>query len=113
MPHIERAFELPVIDPVEIVKTTREFFEFPMCDRDPIPRWSFGRVTLLGDAAHPMHPFGSNGASQAILDARSLAPLLAGTKDVVAALREYEATRLPATTRIVIDNRSGEDQVNR
>jgi hypothetical protein len=78
-----------------------------MCDRDPVPQWSFGRVTLLGDAAHPMHPLGSNGASQPILDARSVAPLLAGTKDVAAALRAYEATRLPATTRIVIDNRSG------
>ena len=44
-----------------------------MCDRDPLPRWSFGRATLLGDAAHPMYPVGSNGASQAVLDARSLA----------------------------------------
>jgi 5-methylphenazine-1-carboxylate 1-monooxygenase len=107
VPQIDGAFELSVIDPVEIVRTTREFFEFPMCDRDPVPRWSFGRVTLLGDAAHPMYPFGSNGASQAILDARSVAPLLAGTKDVAAALRAYEATRLPATTRIVNDNRCG------
>ncbi len=48
-----------------------------MCDRDPLPRWTFGRVTLLGDAAHPMYPVGSNGASQAILDARKLADALA------------------------------------
>ena len=48
-----------------------------MCDRDPLPRWSHGRVTLLGDAAHPMYPVGSNGASQAILDARSLGDWLA------------------------------------
>ena len=47
-----------------------------MCDRDPLPRWSFGRVTLMGDAAHPMYPVGSNGAAQAILDARSLADWL-------------------------------------
>ena len=113
VPQIDGAFELSVIDPVEIVRTTREFFEFPMCDRDPVPRWSFGRVTLLGDAAHPMYPFGSNGAGQAILDARSVAPLLAGTKNVAAALRAYEATRLPATTRIVNDNRCGGRQPRR
>ena len=47
-----------------------------MCDRDPLPRWSHGRVTLLGDAAHPMYPVGSNGATQAMLDARSLADRL-------------------------------------
>jgi len=47
--------------------------EFPMVGQDPLPRWSFGRVTLLGDAAHPMVPRGSNGAGQAILAARALA----------------------------------------
>lgn len=79
-----------------------------MCDRDPLPQWSFGRVTLLGDAAHAMYPVGSNGASQAVLDARCLASLLAGTKDdVVKALAAYERARLPATAQIVRDNRSG------
>jgi 5-methylphenazine-1-carboxylate 1-monooxygenase len=78
-----------------------------MCDRDPLQHWSFGRVTLLGDAAHPMYPVGSNGASQAILDARCVAPLLAATTDVVTALQAYEAARLPATARIVQDNRAG------
>jgi 5-methylphenazine-1-carboxylate 1-monooxygenase len=78
-----------------------------MCDRDPLPRWSFGRVALLGDAAHPMYPVGSNGASQAILDARCVAPLLAETKDVVRALKAYEAERLWATAQIVQDNRVG------
>jgi 2-polyprenyl-6-methoxyphenol hydroxylase-like FAD-dependent oxidoreductase len=78
-----------------------------MCDRDPLPRWSFGRVTLLGDAAHSMYPVGSNGASQAILDARCVAPLLAETKDPVAALRAYEAERRFVTAQIVQDNRVG------
>ena len=56
-----------------IIQATDIFYEYPNCDREPLPRWSFGRVTLLGDAAHPMYPVGSNGASQAILDARCLA----------------------------------------
>ena len=59
-----------------LIEATPEFWEYPMCDRDPLPRWSHGRVTLLGDAAHPMYPVGSNGASQAILDARCLADRL-------------------------------------
>jgi 2-polyprenyl-6-methoxyphenol hydroxylase-like FAD-dependent oxidoreductase len=64
-------------------------------------------VTLLGDAAHPMYPVGSNGASQAILDARCVAPLLAETQDVVTALKAYEAARLSATAKIVQGNRAG------
>jgi 5-methylphenazine-1-carboxylate 1-monooxygenase len=107
LPHVEGVFRLPIVDPVEVVRATEAFYEYPMCDRDPLPRWSFGRVTLLGDAAHPMYPYGSNGASQAILDASSLAALLAAHEDVVAALRAYEGARLPATARIVRDNRAG------
>jgi 2-polyprenyl-6-methoxyphenol hydroxylase-like FAD-dependent oxidoreductase len=84
---------------------TREVFEFPMVDRDPVAQWSFGRVTLLGDAAHPMYPNGSNGGSQAILDAEALAATLAGTTDVVAALRAYEQTRIGPTSKLVLDNR--------
>jgi 2-polyprenyl-6-methoxyphenol hydroxylase-like FAD-dependent oxidoreductase len=78
-----------------------------MCDRDPLPRWSFGRATLLGDAAHPMYPVGSNGASQAILDAVALARHLSGNGDVVAALAAYDAERRPMTTEIVLNNRKG------
>jgi 2-polyprenyl-6-methoxyphenol hydroxylase-like FAD-dependent oxidoreductase len=77
-----RAFDTDVIDLAALVAATREFFEYPMCDRDPLPFWTQGRVTLLGDAAHPMYPVGSNGASQAILDARALADLLAQGGDV-------------------------------
>jgi 2-polyprenyl-6-methoxyphenol hydroxylase-like FAD-dependent oxidoreductase len=78
-----------------------------MCDRDPLPRWSFGRVTLIGDAAHPMYPVGSNGASQAILDARALSDLLAKGGPVEEILRAYDAERRPATADIVRQNRGG------
>jgi 2-polyprenyl-6-methoxyphenol hydroxylase-like FAD-dependent oxidoreductase len=77
--------------------------EYPMVDKDPLPAWSFGRVTLLGDAAHPMVPRGSNGAGQAILDARELANCLsAGDPD---ALKRYEAARLGPTSKVVLENR--------
>jgi 2-polyprenyl-6-methoxyphenol hydroxylase-like FAD-dependent oxidoreductase len=107
LPHVEGIYQLPILDPVEVIRSTEDCYEYPMCDRDPLPRWSFGRVTLLGDAAHPMYPAGSNGASQAILDARCVASLLAETKDVVAALKAYETERLWVTARIVQDNRVG------
>lgn len=80
--------------------------EFPMIDQDPLPFWTHGRVTLLGDAAHPMYPRGSNGAGQAILDAQSLSAELARERDVSMALQKYERTRLPATADVVRMNRS-------
>jgi 2-polyprenyl-6-methoxyphenol hydroxylase-like FAD-dependent oxidoreductase len=76
-----------------------------MVDQDPLPFWTEGRITLLGDAAHPMMPRGSNGAAQAIIDAATLAKLLAANTDPAAALREYEAVRLPATANVVLANR--------
>jgi 2-polyprenyl-6-methoxyphenol hydroxylase-like FAD-dependent oxidoreductase len=78
-----------------------------LCDRDPLPRWSHGRVTLLGDAAHPMYPVGSNGASQAILDARCLADRLRDADHALQGLYAYEQERLPMTTEIVMMNRKG------
>jgi 2-polyprenyl-6-methoxyphenol hydroxylase-like FAD-dependent oxidoreductase len=107
LPRVRRVFRISMIDPVDIVRATPAIYEYPMCDRDPVREWSFGRVTLLGDAAHPMYPVGSNGASQAILDARCVARFLAETGDAAAAFKAYEAARLPATARIVRDNRSG------
>jgi 2-polyprenyl-6-methoxyphenol hydroxylase-like FAD-dependent oxidoreductase len=89
LPHVEGVFQISAVDPVEVIRSTEEFYEYPMCDRDPVPHWSFGRLTLVGDAAHPMYPVGSNGASQAILDARRLAALLAETRDVVTAFKAY------------------------
>ena len=76
--------------------------EYPMVDKDPLPAWSFGRVTLLGDAAHPMVPRGSNGAGQAILDARALAQ---GVSEGNHALKKYEAERLGPTSAVVLENR--------
>ncbi|WP_431281692.1 flavin-dependent oxidoreductase [Humitalea sp. 24SJ18S-53] len=105
LPHVRR-FRLPFIDVEALVRATPEFFEYPMCDRDPLPWWTLGRVTLLGDAAHPMYPVGSNGASQAILDARCLAALLDGTA-VPDALVAYDAERRPKTAAIVTSNRMG------
>jgi hypothetical protein len=108
-------WKFPWLDVPKLFRGAERVFEFPMVDRDPLPRWSFGRVTLLGDAAHPMYPIGSNGASQAILDARALADALATLVDtdrVAAALAAYEAERLPKTARIVMANRgNGPDQV--
>jgi 2-polyprenyl-6-methoxyphenol hydroxylase-like FAD-dependent oxidoreductase len=79
--------------------------EYPMVDKDPLPAWTFGRVTLLGDAAHPMVPRGSNGAGQAILDAVALADCLAREKDVKSALKAYEAERLAPASAVVLENR--------
>jgi 2-polyprenyl-6-methoxyphenol hydroxylase-like FAD-dependent oxidoreductase len=104
-PLIER-FRLPFIDIEALARATSQIFKYPMCDRDPLPWWSRARVTLLGDAAHSMYPVGSNGASQAILDARCLADLLA-TRPVVESLAAYEAERLPKTAEIVRSNRMG------
>jgi 2-polyprenyl-6-methoxyphenol hydroxylase-like FAD-dependent oxidoreductase len=100
-------FRIPYMDARALIEATNEFWEYPMCDRDPLPRWSFGRVTLLGDAAHPMYPVGSNGASQAILDARFLADRLKDADSAVHALWLYEQSRLPATAEIVRSNRRG------
>lgn len=105
-PFIEK-FAIPHVDARALIEATTEVWEYPMCDRDALPRWSHGRVTLLGDAAHPMYPVGSNGASQAILDARCLADRLASSEHPAHALAAYEAERLPLTAAIVQSNRSG------
>jgi len=94
------------LDVPALIRAADSVLEFPMVDQDPLPRWSFDRVTLLGDAAHPMVPRGSNGAGQAILDARALTSALLENADPVAALAVYERQRLEATTRIVLTNRS-------
>ncbi len=106
IPHVQR-FRIPYVDVNALIEATDSFWEYPMCDRDPLPRWSHGRVTLLGDAAHPMYPVGSNGASQAILDARFLADRLMDAEHPAHALWLYEQTRLPATAEIVRSNRRG------
>jgi 2-polyprenyl-6-methoxyphenol hydroxylase-like FAD-dependent oxidoreductase len=98
-------WHFPCLDVPAVIRNAYAVYEFPMVDRDPLERWTFGRVTLLGDAAHPMYPIGSNGASQAILDAAALAESLAKIRDVAAALADYEAKRRPMAAAIVRMNR--------
>lgn len=95
------------LDVPAMMRASETVLEYPMVDQDPLDRWTFGRVTLMGDAAHPMVPRGSNGAGQAILDARSLRRHLeAARDDPETALRAYEAERLPVTSQVVLTNRS-------
>ncbi|MCA6107810.1 flavin-dependent oxidoreductase [Bradyrhizobium cenepequi] len=101
-----KRLQLPFLDVEALIRATPQFFEYPECDRDPLSWWSRGRVTLLGDAAHPMYPTGSNGSAQAILDARCLARLLSELAPE-AALSAYEAERLPKTAEVVRNNRRG------
>jgi len=96
----------------EMIGKADKVYEFPMSDRNPLEKWTKGRVTLLGDAAHPMYPIGSNGASQAILDADALCEALKSEKSAELALSVYEAERLPATSSVVLQNRAkGPDQI--
>jgi 2-polyprenyl-6-methoxyphenol hydroxylase-like FAD-dependent oxidoreductase len=94
------------LDVPNLIRTASSIFEYPMVDRDPVARWTFGRVTLLGDAAHPMYPRGSNGSAQALIDARVLAELLRDCADPLIALTEYERLRLAPTSKIVETNRT-------
>lgn len=94
------------LDIPKMIADAEYIFEYPMVDRDPIDRWTHGRVTLLGDAAHPMYPRGGNGGAQAILDAEALARLLAEGGDPVAALRAYEGERRDVTNKVVLANRN-------
>lgn len=93
------------LDVHHLVASSSEAYEYPMADIDPLPRWVFGRCALLGDAAHAMYPFGSNGASQAILDARVLAYELATAATIDDALRGYETQRRPVASEVQLANR--------
>ncbi len=107
-----RSWQFGWLDVPGLIEGARACFEYPMVDRDPLPGWGSGRVTLLGDAAHPMYPIGSNGASQAILDARVLTREIRAHGPGPEALATYAAERNPATARIVLANRAnGPEQV--
>jgi 2-polyprenyl-6-methoxyphenol hydroxylase-like FAD-dependent oxidoreductase len=93
------------LDVPALIERAEAIYMYPMVDREPLAHWGRGRVTLLGDAAHPMYPIGSNGASQAVLDSRVLAGCLRSHRDPAEALRAYEAVRRPATAAIVLANR--------
>jgi len=100
------------LDVPGMIRNCPHAYEYPLVDRDPLPRWTFGPITLMGDAAHPMYPIGSNGASQAILDARTIAREFLDKGVTIAALEAYEAERRPATSELVMLNRrNGPEQV--
>jgi 5-methylphenazine-1-carboxylate 1-monooxygenase len=99
------AWRFDWLDVPAFLRAADSVLEFPMVDQDPLPFWTEGRVTLLGDAAHPMVPRGSNGAGQAILDARALADALVGHRDPAEALQAYEGKRREATSNVVRMNR--------
>jgi 5-methylphenazine-1-carboxylate 1-monooxygenase len=93
------------LDCAGLIRNAADSLEFPLVDRDPLSSWTHGRATLMGDAAHPMYPIGSNGASQAILDARALSWRLATETDPRSALRLYDEERRPPTSNLVLANR--------
>jgi 2-polyprenyl-6-methoxyphenol hydroxylase-like FAD-dependent oxidoreductase len=103
--HLYEGWRFDWLDVADLIRSADQILEYPMVDRDPVGQWTFGRVTLAGDAAHPMYPRGSNGAAQAAIDARTLADCLAGHDDPRQALREYEKARLETTARVVRTNR--------
>ena len=107
-----RDWQFDWLDVPGIISETEQIFEFPVYDRDPLKQWTFDRVTLLGDAAHPLIPVSSSGAVHAIIDGRALAFALATHQDPVAGLQAYEADRLPKANQVVLaSRRNGPDEV--
>jgi 5-methylphenazine-1-carboxylate 1-monooxygenase len=94
------------LDLPTILRSADQVYRHPMMDRNPLPQWSFGAVTLLGDAAHAMLPMGSNGATQSIMDARVFAAALGASSDIPQAMARYESERRPAMTRLQMRNRN-------
>jgi 5-methylphenazine-1-carboxylate 1-monooxygenase len=98
-------WRFPWLDVPDLIDRTPEILEFPLVDRDPVQTWTFGRVTLLGDAAHPMQPIGSQAGTQAVIDARVLTAVLLAVSDPIEALRRYDHERRPIMNEIVLRNR--------
>jgi 5-methylphenazine-1-carboxylate 1-monooxygenase len=98
-------WRFPWLDLPALIRRTTQIYEFPLIDRDPVQAWTFGRVTLVGDAAHPMQPIGSQAGSQAIIDARTLTGLLLSASNPINALERYDAERRPVMNDIVLRNR--------
>ncbi|ATG38181.1 flavin-dependent oxidoreductase [Phaeobacter piscinae] len=95
------------IDVPALINGAKIVYEYPMVDRDPLPRWQDGPVSLMGDAAHPTYPVGSNGASQAIVDARLIGAQMLAHGVTPQALSTYEAAVRPVTTAVALANRAG------
>lgn len=98
-------WDLPWLDLVDLIGRSTHIHAYPMTDRDPLPRWSFERVTLIGDAAHPMYPMGMNGGSQSVVDARVLAWCLSHHDDPARSLAHYENLRRDTLNQLVLANR--------
>lgn len=104
--HLYKDWVFDWLDVAEMIRGADQILEYPMVDKDPVDRWTFDRVTLAGDAAHPMYPRGSNGAAQGCIDARVLVDCLLREADPRAALKAYEAERLPRANKVVLTNRA-------
>jgi 2-polyprenyl-6-methoxyphenol hydroxylase-like FAD-dependent oxidoreductase len=98
-------WRFPWLDTPALIEQSPDFYEFPLVDRDPVSAWTYCRVTLIGDAAHPMQPVGSQAGSQAIVDARALTGALTATSDPIEALAQYDAERRPVMNDITLRNR--------
>jgi 2-polyprenyl-6-methoxyphenol hydroxylase-like FAD-dependent oxidoreductase len=103
--HVYKDWHFDWLDVAQLISHSEQILEYPMVDRDPVNEWTFGRITLMGDAAHPMYPRGANGGAQAVIDARTLADLLSQMSDPREALIAYEQARLEITANIVRANR--------
>jgi 5-methylphenazine-1-carboxylate 1-monooxygenase len=104
------SYRFDFLDVPALIRAAETIYAYPMVDRDPLPTWNFGRVTLLGDAAHPMYPVGSNGASQAIVDARVLAREMVLGATIEAAVAAYDGQRRPASADVVLANHRGDPE---
>ena len=103
---IYKDFKFDFLNVPELILKSEKVFEYPMVDKDALPFWTQGRVTLMGDAAHPMYPRGSNGSAQALIDARTLSDQLSKHTNPRDALTEYESLRLSTTAKVVETNRN-------
>ena len=109
--HIYEDWHFDWLDVADMISSSEYIFEYPMVDKDPLDRWTFDRVTLAGDAAHPMYPRGSNGAAQGVIDARTLADALQAADSPLEALKAYEVERVGPTGNVVRTNRSSPPDV--
>jgi len=103
---IFKDWKFPFLDVHNLILQAESVFEYPMVDKDALPFWTQGRMTLMGDAAHPMYPRGSNGSAQALIDARTLVDCLTQQPDTPAAFQAYESLRLAPTAKVVQTNRT-------
>lgn len=111
--HMFDECELDFINVGEMLRNSKEVYLFPLIDHDPLEQWSFGRVTLMGDAAHAMYPRGGNGACQALVDARVIAEKLTSIESPAEAFKAYEEERRPIANRLVLANRGDGPEVVR